>query len=70
DSMWHHLGVAAFTLVLVGGVLHTLGAAVYATRRPDPWPTWFGFHEIFHLFTIAAVATHYVVVAVLVLPRG
>lgn len=70
DSLWHGLGVGAFVLVVVGGVLHTAGAAVYATRRPDPWPRWFGFHEVFHLFTIAAVAAHYVAVAGLVVPRG
>lgn len=60
---WQRLGVAGFMLVLLGGVLHTIGAVIYGTQRPDPWPRWFGFHEIFHVLVIAAVASHYVVVA-------
>jgi hemolysin III len=53
-------GVAALVLVGVGGILYTLGGVVYGFRRPDPWPTWFGFHEVFHTFTILAFVTHYV----------
>ena len=45
---------------IVGGALYTLGAVVYGFRRPDPWPRWFGFHEVFHTFTILAFVTHYV----------
>lgn len=48
------------TLVVLGGVLYTLGAVVYGARWPDPAPTWFGFHEIFHGLTIAAFVAHYV----------
>jgi hemolysin III len=70
DDIWRALGVAGFALMLLGGLLHTAGALVYATRRPDPWPTWFGFHEVFHLFVVAAVATHYVMVAGFALPKG
>lgn len=43
---------AVATLVL-GGILYTLGAVVYARKRPNPFPRVFGFHEIFHLFVIA-----------------
>lgn len=68
DDLWHALGVAGFVLLIVGGVLHTIGAVIYATRRPDPWPRWFGFHEIFHVMVVAAMATHYVVVATVALP--
>lgn len=53
-------GVAVLTLICVGGLLYTLGAVVYGTKRPDPSPRWFGFHEIFHALTIAAFTTHYV----------
>ena len=41
-----------FALVLAGGLAYTAGAVVYALKRPDPWPTVFGYHEVFHLFTI------------------
>jgi hemolysin III len=56
------------TLVAAGGVLYTLGAVVYALRRPDPWPRSFGYHEIFHALVIAAAALHLVVIALVVLP--
>lgn len=42
------------TLVLIGGVLYSLGAAVYGFKRPNPSPRWFGFHEVFHSLTVAA----------------
>ncbi|HQR26107.1 MAG TPA: hemolysin III family protein [Nocardioides sp.] len=54
------VGTAVLVLVLVGGALYTLGGVVYGFRRPDPWPRWFGFHEVFHSFTILAFVTHYV----------
>jgi len=53
-------GPAIITLIAVGGGLYTLGALVYGTKRPDPSPKWFGFHEIFHSFTVVAFITHYV----------
>lgn len=54
------LGVAILVLVAVGGLLYTLGGIVYGFKRPDPWPRWFGFHEVFHSFTILAFVSHYV----------
>ena len=45
-----------------------MGALIYAVRRPDPWPRWFGYHEIFHLLVVAAVAVHYVAIAFFALP--
>ena len=53
-------GTAVLVLIIVGGGLYTLGGVVYAFRRPDPSPRWFGFHEVFHSFTILAFASHYV----------
>lgn len=50
-------------LVATGGVLYILGATVYALRRPDPWPRTFGYHEVFHAFTILAAACDMVAVA-------
>ncbi|WP_153397930.1 PAQR family membrane homeostasis protein TrhA [Ornithinicoccus halotolerans] len=47
-------------LITAGGVLYTLGAVVYGTKRPNPSPQWFGFHEVFHACTVAAFIAHYV----------
>ncbi len=49
---------AVLALAVIGGVLYTVGAVVYASRRPDPSPRWFGFHEVFHTLTVAAFAAH------------
>ncbi|MFY9398088.1 MAG: hemolysin III family protein [Desulfomonilia bacterium] len=49
---------AVFWLV-TGGVLYTVGALVYAFRRPNPIPTWFGFHEVFHLFVMMGTGAHF-----------
>ncbi|WP_109509209.1 PAQR family membrane homeostasis protein TrhA [Nocardioides speluncae] len=54
------IAIAVLVLVAAGGVLYTLGAVVYGFKRPNPSPRWFGFHEIFHTFTILAFTTHYV----------
>ena len=54
------VGTAVLVLVGTGGALYTLGGVVYGFKRPNPWPQWFGFHEIFHSFTILAFVTHYV----------
>jgi hemolysin III len=54
--------------VLLGGLLYTAGAVVYALKRPDPLPATFGYHEIFHACTIVAAAAHYAVIAFWVLP--
>ncbi|UUZ60279.1 PAQR family membrane homeostasis protein TrhA [Nocardioides sp. B-3] len=54
------VGTAVIVLVATGGGLYTLGGIVYGTKFPNPWPRWFGFHEVFHTFTIPAFVTHYV----------
>ena len=53
-------------LIIVGGVLYSVGALVYGLKRPNPSPKWFGFHEVFHSFTIAAFIAHYVAVSLVV----
>ncbi len=62
------LGVTATTLVAVGGLLYTLGALVYAFQRPDPAPSVFGYHEVFHALVILAAALQYAVIAFYVIP--
>jgi hemolysin III len=61
------LGVAGLA---TGGLLYIVGAVIYASGRPNPWPKVFGYHEIFHMLVIAAAALHYAVIAFAVLPRG
>jgi len=55
-------------LLVLGGVLYTLGGIIYAARRPNPWPRVFGYHEVFHLLVIAASALHFTLVAVYLMP--
>ena len=57
-------GAAVVTLIAVGGLLYSVGAVVYATKRPNPSPRWFGFHEVFHALTIGAFAVHYVAISI------
>jgi len=59
-------GAAVVILIAVGGLLYTLGAVVYGTKRPNPSPRWFGFHEIFHVLTVAAFVVHYIAVSMAV----
>jgi hemolysin III len=59
-------GALVVALVLTGGVLYSLGAAVYARKWPDPSPRWFGFHEVFHAMTIVAYLTQYAAVSLVV----
>ena len=63
-------GVVASLLVLASGICYTLGGLVYARRRPDPFPAVFGYHEVFHVLVVAAVAVQYVVVAAFVIPTS
>ena len=58
----------AIVLLLLGGILYSLGGAIYAARRPDPFPRVFGYHEIFHALEIAATVVVYSVVLIFVLP--
>jgi hemolysin III len=60
-------GVAAFVLILAGGIVYTIGGVVYALKRPNPYPGVFGFHEVFHLCTLVAASCHYVAIWLVVL---
>jgi hemolysin III len=64
------VGITASVLVGIGGLLYTLGAIVYALRRPDPVPSVFGYHEVFHALVILAAALQYAVVAFWVIPQA
>jgi hemolysin III len=64
------VGIAPAVLFVAGGALYTAGAVIYMRQRPDPRPSVFGFHELFHLFVIAAALAHFVAIAVFVVPRG
>ncbi len=57
------IGAGGLWLLLAGGIAYTVGALVYASRRPDPFPRVFGYHEVFHALVIVAAVCHYVAVA-------
>jgi len=59
-------GPAVLSLIVIGGLLYSLGGLVYGIQRPDPIPHWFGYHEVFHSLTIAAFVVHYVGVSMIV----
>jgi hemolysin III len=67
-ALWAALSWQAVALMLLGGLLYTAGAVIYALRRPNPSPRFFGFHEIFHLFVIAGSISFAVVVWTWALP--
>ena len=66
-KLFHTVSPATFALVIGGGLLYTLGAIVFASKRPDPNPAVFGYHEIWHAFTAGAGLCHYLAVLLLVL---
>jgi hemolysin III len=65
-ELLHAGGVATLVLVAGGGLIYSLGAVVYAMKRPDPWPRTFGYHEVFHLMTILAGVMMYVAISLAV----
>jgi hemolysin III len=68
-ALWRGLGHLGFALILAGGVCYTIGAIALATKRPNPWPKVFGFHEIFHAFTVIAAGLQFAAIAGIVAPR-
>jgi hemolysin III len=61
-DLLHSAGVAAFVLILAGGIIYTIGGVVYGIKRPNPVPGVFGFHEVFHACTLVAALCHYVAI--------
>jgi hemolysin III len=56
------IGLGSLALCVLGGVLYTVGVVVLIRRRPDPNPRVFGYHEVWHAFTLAAGACHYTLI--------
>lgn len=65
-NLWHALTAWRFALLIVGGLIFTAGAVIYARKRPDPSPTIFGYHELFHALVITAVLCHLVLIGSLI----
>jgi hemolysin III len=63
-------GPAAVALLAAGGVAYTVGAIIYARGRPDPVPSVFGYHELFHALTLVAITCQYVAIAFFVVRSG
>ena len=61
-----HLTATQFALVAAGGAAYTIGFPILLVRRPDPWPRTFGYHEVWHGFTVLAAVLHFGAVALVV----
>jgi hemolysin III len=62
-AFWEAGGPAVVILLAVGGLCYSAGGIVYALKRPNPSPSWFGFHEVFHALTLAGFITQYIAVS-------
>jgi hemolysin III len=65
-AVWIHAGVVPAVLMLAGGALYLAGAVSYHRRRPDPFPSVFGYHEVFHAYVCAAATCQYVAIALFI----
>ena len=61
------VGLVPMLLLLIGGLLYSGGAVLFATRWPNPWPHTFGHQEFFHAATVLAALCHYVAIWMVVL---
>lgn len=69
-ELTQRVGLGAFALFALGGLLYTGGAIVYARRRPNPVPGTFGYHEVFHACVVLALAAHFAAIAFVVVPQA
>jgi hemolysin III len=65
-QLTHNVGLAPMLLLLAGGISYSVGAVLYATKWPNPWPTTFGHHEFFHAATVVAALAHYIAICLVV----
>jgi hemolysin III len=64
---WRTGGPLIGSLIAIGGLMYTAGGIIYGVKRPNPWPRWFGFHEIFHAFTLGGFLTHFAAVTLAII---
>jgi hemolysin III len=64
---WRTGGPLIGSLIAIGGLMYTAGGIIYGVKRPNPWPRWFGFHEVFHAFTLGGFLTHFAAVTLAIL---
>jgi hemolysin III len=69
-ALWNSMGVLGFSGMIGGGLGYTIGAVVYALKKPDPWPRVFGYHEVFHLCTLIGAGLHLATIAFVVMPHA
>ena len=65
-AVWLHAGAAAGALLLAGGLLYIAGAISYRRRRPNPYPSVFGYHEVFHVYVCAAATCQFIAIALFI----
>lgn len=61
-QMLAHLPAVSIYWLVTGGILYTVGAVIYITKRMDFFPETFGFHEVWHIFVLLAAAAHFAAV--------
>ena len=64
-QLWAAGGPLVMALIITGGLVYSLGAIVYARKRPNPSPRWFGFHEVFHLCTVLAAGSQFAAITLI-----
>ena len=65
-AVWLHAGATAGALLLAGGLLYIAGALSYRRRRPNPYPSVFGYHEVFHVYVCAAATCQFIAIALFI----